>query len=445
MEKEFKKFIAKEKLFKPDERILLAVSGGVDSTLMAWLFHKAGFLFGIAHCNFGLREMDSDSDEYFVREFAAKLEVPFYSHHFDTLNYATKNRISIQMAARELRYAFFNELVIQRGYNYIATAHHKDDVIETFFINLFRGTGIAGLHGISPKKGKLIRPLLFANRQEIETLAAKEKIVYRNDASNNEDKYLRNQIRHSLIPALEKIDACFPQTMHGNINRLEMTEKIYREKIHETEKKIISKKNDLITIPINKLLELDPLPAYLYEFISPYGFNDDVVNNIIKALKSTPGKLFYSPTHRLLIDRENLLISVLSGQDAKNNIAILINQKDKLITHPVKIKITRTLINKNFVVDENPNVACLNAEKLIFPLTIRKWKHGDIFHPLGARGKKKLSDYFSDHKFSRFDKEKCWLLCSNDTIVWLIGYRISHLVRITAKTKNAFTLTLSED
>jgi tRNA(Ile)-lysidine synthase len=444
MLEDFQKFIQKEKLFKSNQRILLAVSGGVDSSVMAWLFYKAGFSFGIVHCNFNLRKMESDGDEYFVREMAAKYDAPFYTRHFDTAEFAREKGISIQMAARELRYEFFSTIAEQKGFDYIATAHHLNDATETFFINLLRGTGIGGLHGIAVKQGNIIRPLLFASRRQIENAAKKEKICFREDSSNEEDKYLRNRIRHTLIPVLEKMDDSFSQTMKGNMDRIRQAEEIYRKTIETKAAEVITLKKDLTLFPIEKLKKLDPLHAYLFEFLTPFGFNDDAVSGILLSLDGIPGKFFYSPSHRLLIDRHNLIVSPLPVSTEKN-LSFLIKKNETSIHYPVNLKISKFNRTSTFCIPKELEIACLDADKLVFPLEIRKWKKGDVFFPLGASGKKKLSDFFTDHKFSRIEKENCWLLCSDKTIAWIVGHRIAHPFRITARTKNVFQLTLTED
>jgi tRNA(Ile)-lysidine synthase len=443
MLQKFQQFISNEKLFAPHDKILLAVSGGMDSCAMAWLFHKSGFRFGIAHCNFGLRGMESDGDEYFVKELAAKLEVPFYCRHFNTKAIAKGKGLSIQMAARELRYEFFYEIAGHYDFNFMATAHHRDDEAETFFINLFRSTGIAGLHGISVKQEKIIRPMLFTTRDEIEKLVKKEKIRYREDSSNSEDKYLRNKIRHSLIPAIKLIAPDFSNTLKGNLNRIRQAESIYRKVIQEKAAEIIISKNDRIIIPFSKLKDLEPLPSFLYEFLVPYGFNEDMVSGIMKAMGNTPGKAFYSNTHRVLIDRKEIIITAYSAKEIESKQEFLIDKSTAGIKFPVKLKFRHIKNRKNFLIPDDATMACLDEDKLLFPLIIRRWKKGDYFFPLGMRGKKKLSDFFTDNKLSLADKENLWLLCSGKNIIWVTGLRIDNRFKITSATKNIFIAEIS--
>lgn len=445
MQQAFQQFILKEKLFSPQQKILLTVSGGVDSMSMALLFLDAGYTFGIAHCNFGLRGIDSDGDEYFVKEWAAKHSISFYSRHFDTEDYANRHGISIQMAARELRYEFFEELATRYDYDFIATAHHRDDAIETFFINLIRGTGISGIKGIPARSGRLIRPLMFASRAQIEAYAKEQKLKFRNDSSNDESKYQRNQLRHHVLPELLKIDPGFPETMSENLRRFEQAETIYREKIRETVASLITETAGEIRIPIARLKALNPLPAYLFEMIRKYGFNEEMCKEIIRTLQGEPGKIFHSHSHRLLTDRSFLIMKPHEKDFLKQFETFIIRENDKNIEQPVSLTIKHKSIDNTFAIPGDPTIACLDATTLTFPLTLRKWQKGDVFHPLGARGKKKLSDFFSDHKFSIFDKENCWLLVSGGRIVWVVGYRIAHFARVTDQTKKVIMFTLTED
>ena len=431
---EFIKYCKKEKLFSEDDKILLAVSGGIDSVVMAELFFLAEYDFGIAHCNFKLRGKDSDKDEKFVKNLATKFKVPFFIKRFDTYKYSDENKISIQMAARELRYYWFTELLEKEDYKYTATAHHRDDSIETFFINLIRGTGISGLHGILPKQGNLIRPLLFAGRDEIEVFKKENKIKFREDKSNLSDKYLRNKIRHKLIPVIKEIEPEIEKVMQKNISRFSETENIYFKEIEKREKKIVKKETGKIIISIDELRKLKSLKTYLYEFLLPFNFTFSDVENITISLEGISGKQFYSPTHRLLKDRNNLIIAPLSENEIQE---FFIEKTDKGILSPLRLKIK---IEKNIELSSDKNIACLDYSKLEFPLILRKWKRGDVFVPFGMTGKKKLSDFFIDQKLSIIQKEQIWLLCSGENIVWIVGHRIDNRYRITKNTKQVFKL-----
>ncbi len=434
----FQSYIQKEKIFSSNEKILLTVSGGIDSVLMCELFHLVGFKFGIAHCNFQLRGKESDGDEAFVKVLAKKYDVEFHTIKFDTSSFAKKNKLSTQIAARQLRYKWFEEIKNKYKYKYIATAHHQDDSIETLFINLVRGTGISGLHGILPKQGNIIRPLLFTNKNEITNYVKKNKLKYREDSSNASDKYVRNKIRHQLIPLLQELNPSLGNTIINNIQHFRDVEVIYNTEIENQRSKIVAsprpspkereKKNvDETIISIQQLKKLNPITTYLFEFLKPYHFNAFTVEEIVAALDGESGKQFFSDTHRLIKDRENLIIEykVQSTKYKVLDVAFRIkkDQKDlKIDGLNLNFKKSKTLIPiaigielSNFKLD-NSN-AQLDLDKLQFPLEIRKWQQGDTFYPLGMKGKKKLSDYFIDKKLSIIQKENTWLLTSNNNIV----------------------------
>ncbi len=444
----FSTYVEKEKLFKRTEKILLTVSGGIDSIIMCELFHKAGLKFGIAHCNFNLRADESNADEIFVEELAEKYKVQFHSVIFNTTEFAKKNKLSIQIAARQLRYKWFEEIREQFNYKYIATAHHQDDSIETFFINLIRGTGISGLHGILPKNGKIIRPLLFANKEQIVSFAKNNKLEYREDSSNNSDKYVRNKIRHKLIPLLQELNPNIHQTIANDIKRLSDTERVYKTEISNQHSKIIKKDKNTIRIPIERLKKLKPIEPYLFEFLFPLGFNSTTVDEIINCLDGQSGKQFFSSTHRLIKDREFLLIEPI---DPKTRIKKTIVRSQELPEKKFLIKKNQKTIKledleiqlrcinaKDHQLQLTKNFATLDLEKLEFPLEVRKWNKGDSFFPLGMKSKKKLSDFFIDNKIPVNQKEKTWLLTSKDKIVWVIGLRIDDRYKITDKTKKIY-------
>ena len=414
----------------------------MDSMAMAALFAKAGYSFGVIHCNFKLRGAEADADEQFVKEFAYKYNVPCYSKAFETEEISRATGDSIQMVARDLRYAFFNEIAKTHKYDFIATAHHKDDQTETFLINLLRGCGIGGLHGIRLKNDSIVRPMMFAFRKDIENFVIENKIAFREDKSNSSLNYLRNKVRHQLIPLFMEMNPAFDEEMQANISRLTGTEKIFKEFIDLKRKELLSKENDIVKISIAKLKKLDPADVYLYEFISPYGFQGDDVSNIIAAFEGISGKQFYSKTHQLLIDREEVLITAISAPRQEQEFSI--NEGDRLIEEPLKIRIS---INSSgdFAIPHDKHTASLNLEKLAFPLKLRSWKQGDSFIPLGMKNKKKLSDFFIDNKFSRLEKEKAWILCSGDDIVWVVGSRIDDRYKVTDSTEHVYYMEVTRN
>ena len=437
----FQNYISDKQLFDKKDKILLAVSGGVDSIVMMELFLVSGFDFAIAHCNFNLRGEESDKDELFVRELAKEKRVKCFVKEFDTYEFAVKNKLSIQMAARQLRYDWFETLVEQEGYLYYASAHHHDDQIETFFINLFRGTGISGLHGIKPKQAKLIRPLLFASRSDIESYAESNKVTFREDSSNKKTDYLRNNIRHNLIPVFQKIKPDFTDMMEKNIQRFSQAEKIYRNEIEAQKRRIIQVTKKEVKIAIAQVEKLKPIETYLYEFLSPYGYSFANTIDIVNSLKSEPGKKFFSNSHILIRDRDFLLIRKKENNQDKLIKEYRIHIEDHFISEPLKLKLDKFEISHDFSFSEDRKIASFDFDKLIFPLILRKWEKGDCFFPLGMKNKKMLSDFFIDNKFSLFEKEDTWLLLSDDKIVWIIGHRIDNRFKVDKSTKNIFQIT----
>ena len=444
MLKQFKKYIATQKLFLRKEKILLTVSGGIDSVAMCELFYQAGLQFGIAHCNFGLRGDESDADEVFVKNLAEKYEVPFYVNRFNTADFARENGISIQMAARELRFKWFDEILTAEKYHYIATAHHQNDEIETFFINLMRGTGVAGLHGILPKHNKIIHPLLFANRDKIENFIKENNLKFREDSSNSSDKYIRNAIRHQIVPVFKELAGDFEQTMIENIRKIRDTETVFLEMLELKREQLLKTEKDRILINIAELQKLNPLKIYLFHFLTTYHFNAETIESLINALDDISGKQFYSPTHRLLKDRENLIIIGLEEEASSCDLTFITAGTNR-IELPLTIDFRQTTESEIIKINPDKNYAYLDFDKLKFPLTIRKWKQGDYFYPYGMKGKKKLSDFFTDQKFSILDKEQTWLLCSADDIVWIIGWRIDDRYKLSNKSKKAFIAHLDTD
>ncbi|MBN1651494.1 MAG: tRNA lysidine(34) synthetase TilS [Bacteroidales bacterium] len=428
-------YIQEQKLIAQGDKVLLAVSGGIDSVVMCHLFAQTTIAFAIAHCNFNLRGVESDGDEQFVKELAGQLQVPFFSKNCDTKGYAKEKKISIQMAARDLRFTWFEELCEKYEFAVYATAHHIDDAIETYFINQLRGTGIAGLHGLLPKNNKLIHPLLFATREDIVGYVEQNKLSFREDSSNKTIKYLRNGLRHRIMPVIEDLQAQYRSVLIQNMERFSAAESIYLQKIEEERHRICKTDGAFHLISITDLMALANATTYLFEFIKPYGFHFSQAQEIFESIeKGQSGAQFYSSTHLLLRDRENLIIQVILEKSAEN---VVLDSERGAIYHPLYLS-WETL--SKFTIEKEENIALLDFDKLQWPLTLRKWKQGDFFFPLGMKGKKLLSDFFIDLKMNQFEKENTWLLLSGTDIVWLIGYRIDHRFRISKETKKALRM-----
>ena len=433
MKNKVKHFINEKSLFKREDKLILGISGGADSVCLMHILLTFGYSFELAHCNFNLRGEESDADEDFVQELAKEYQLKVHVKQFDTLAYAADNKISTQMAARDLRYAWFDKLLIKSSAKYLAIAHHSNDDVETFFINLIRGTGLKGLLGIKEKNNVIVRPLLSVSRLEIEQYLKVREIVFREDSSNSSVKYLRNKVRHELIPLLAQMNPGIQQTVKDEMRILEGISHIYASKIEEVRKDLTKEKNGIVQFQISDLLTLKPLRNYLYELLSPYGFY--TLDEISKALQGQSGKRFFSTTHQLVVDRESIFISLLN----KENEVFEITENTVSLVHPLELKFKVTA-DKTIIYDSN--IAQLNVEKLKFPLTLRKWKEGDKFMPLGMKKFKKLSDFFIDNKFSLIDKQAQWLLCSDVDIVWVLGCRIDERYKIETNTKKVYIAQL---
>ncbi len=439
MQSDFQIFIDSNKLCNNTDRILLGISGGIDSICMFHLFRQLEFSIGIAHCNFQLRSDESEQDEIFVRNLANKYNIPFFSTRFETKEIAENEGISIQMAARDLRYDWFEEIRNKYDYNYIAIAHNKDDVIETFLINLTRGSGIKGFTGIKSKSGKIIRPLLFASRNVIEEYLNKNNFEYREDSSNSAVKYSRNLIRHEIIPLFEKINPSFRETIIENISRLKDTEKVYLDNISKTRESIVREENQRTLLNLEKLKQLYPLSTFLYEILKPFGFSGSQVNDIIESLDGISGKQFFSSTYRLIKDRTELIIEEISSINEKH---YYIDVNTERFESPVKLNFSKFELNRDFKIIKDSQIGLFDLNKIEFPIILRKWEKGDYFMPLGMKNLKKVSDFFIDSKLSLSDKENAWILESENKIIWILGYRIDERFKITDITKNIFKIEL---
>lgn len=408
--------------------------------VMTDLFSRMDNELLVTHCNFSLRGEESDEDEVFVKEYCSRKSIPFISKRFDTISFAEENNISVQMAARELRYKWFYELQLEKDFDFIATAHNLDDQIETFFINLTRGTGIRGLTGISEKNGILIRPLIQFTRDKIEAYANRHGIEWREDTSNLSIKYIRNKFRHQIIPLMKDMNPSFEKTMADNMDKLKQVQSVYLKHIEERKGFILRRSGKQFIISINTLLREEFGEYILYEILSDLSFSASAIKDIWNSLEALPGKKFYSESHRLIKDREELIIEAVKSLEEKK---YYIDREQREVNFPLKVSIDY-VDNVDFVIPPYPDIACLDADKLNFPLIIRKWHPGDYFHPLGMKNSKKLSDFFVDNKFSIPQKENTWLLCSGQDIAWIIGYRIDDRFKISNETRNIMKIQVME-
>ncbi len=432
-------FIEKENLFQRNQRILVAVSGGIDSMVLLYLLHKMEMECAVAHCNFGLRGEASDGDCELVEAMTKHYNFPCYTRKFDTEAHAKKHKISIEMAARDLRYTWFNELCDQHGFDYLAVGHHADDVAETVLINLIRGTGINGLTGIKPKNGNVVRPLLPFTRQELMDFAAANNIEFREDATNASTDFVRNKIRHQVMSVLEQINPGIRNTMTENVQRFTDVATIYNEVINYKKSLLLSEKDGNLEINIAKLQQVSAPASHLYELLAPFGFHFRDITNIVNALGGISGKRFYAATHQLLMDREVLIVS---ERKQAEHMEYTISKNQKKIDIPFKATLQQFEKPVNFQFSKQNNMAYFDADLLTFPLTIRKWQQGDYFQPIGMKGKKKVSDFFIDNKFSLQQKEKTWLLVSGNKIIWIIGHRIDERLKITNNTKHIYQISI---
>jgi tRNA(Ile)-lysidine synthase len=429
----FLKYINENGLVSKDDRILLAVSGGIDSMVMADLFVKAGIDTGIAHCNFTLRGQESDEDEEMVRKYSINHKIPFYTIRFNTEEYAERKGISIQMAARELRYEWFERIRKNNGFDCIAIAHNLNDSIETLLINLTRGTGVAGLSGMKRTGNRIIRPLLFSTRASIEEYQKKQNIQYREDSSNAETKYIRNKIRHHVIPLLKDINPSVEFTLNDTAERMSSINDIINSYIDDLRKKIFRDINGNLSTEAKQLTQFLGNKTIIYELFRPYGITNNNLNDLYKIFRGRTGKQLFTSTHRILKNRQEIIIAAI--KEEKNDLYSINNVSDlKNICGIISARIVKK--TSNFSIPMDCAIACIDLEKVSFPLIIREWRAGDYFYPFGMKQKKKLSDYLTDRKFSRFDKEKLRVMESAGKIVWLIGEKIDNRFRITEFTEN---------
>lgn len=442
----FKNYISQQSLFCQKQEGLLAISGGIDSVVMAHLFHVSGYPFAIAHCNFHLRPGDCDRDEAFVRSLAQTYGVPIYVRQCDTLTYAQQQGLSVEEAARNLRYEFFEQLRSEHHYHYIATAHHRDDSAETFFLNLLRGTGLAGLHGILPRNGYVVRPLLPFSRAEIEQYADLHGLAHVEDSTNSSLAYRRNQIRHQLMPLLREISPAVDDTMAQTISHLADAEILYRRAVEQELQKVVRHDQGQITIPLSSLSSLHPQRTLLFELLHPYGFTATVVDNLI-ALQPSPhyGQQFFSATHQLLRTSSHLLITPLlppSSQTESYEISSSL-QRPSL---PIALRFSLLAPSQCTSLRVPPSEIMLDYQSVLFPLTLRRWRHSDRISPFGMRGTKPVSDLFTQHHLTPQQKANTWLLVdAAGTILWVIGLRASRYHAVQPSTTRILRIEVGSE
>ena len=410
-------YIEKEDLFSSDSKILVALSGGADSVALLCILHAAGYHCEAAHCNFHLRGEESNRDEQFVRQLCKRYGIRLHTIDFDTTRYAAEKRISIEMAARELRYNWFEEVRNKCQADVVAVAHHQDDSVETILLNLIRGTGITGLLGIRPRNGVIVRPLLCINREEIMLYLQNIGQDYVTDSTNLEDEYTRNKIRLNILPLMQTINPSVKNSLIETSNYLNDVATIYNKYTDEVKARITTAEG----IRIRELLK-EPAPeALLFEILHPLGFNSAQIKDIANSLDGQPGKQFSSKEWRVIKDRELLLLEKAQSEN-KEELPFQIIKEEKEYT-------------PDFQIPREKGIACFDADKLNGEISYRKWQTGDTFVPFGMKGKKKVSDYLTDRKFSISQKERQWVLCCGERIAWLIGERTDNRFRIDETTQ----------
>ena len=435
-------YILHHKLFTKQSKVLIGLSGGPDSMVLIHLLMQLGYNCIAAHCNFHLRGIDSDRDAAFVSKWCAENGIPLFTIEFDTEEYAATNKISIEMAARELRYNWFEKLRIEQNADVVGIAHHKDDSVETILINLTRGTGIKGLTGIPLVNKHIVRPLLIVSRRQIMEYLSDNKVPYVIDHTNEEEMYTRNIIRLNILPTLKKINPSVKNSIITTANNLKEAEKIYTGYISKAIEEVL---NDNL-IAIEKLKETYSPQSVLFEILSPLGFSSSVIEDIANNLDSIPGKMYHAQGVRLLKDRDYLVISDSESEKAtESDKEYLIYADSTGKELPFSLTIHKEAYTPQFEIKRSKAILHCDIDTLTFPLTLRRWKEGDWFIPFGMKGKKKLSDFFSDNKFTIFEKEDTWVLLSENNVVWIVNHRADNRFRISDTTKRVYTLSLGKE
>jgi tRNA(Ile)-lysidine synthase len=434
MIQKFKKQVTDNFSFLSKKKLLLATSGGIDSMVMLDLFQKLNYDVAIAHCNFQLRGLESFQDQEFIENYASQNNIPFFVAHFDTENFAKDHKLSTQVAARELRYDWFYELLEIEKFDYILTAHHADDNLETFLINLSRASGLEGITGIPEQNEQIIRPLLVFSREEIEAYAKENKINWREDSSNASDKYLRNKIRHHIVPLLKELSPDFLNSFQKTQTYLQEAQAMVDDASEMIYNQVANEKEEMIYFDLKKLKQLSNYQSYLYQWLKEYNFT--AWGDIYDLVEAQSGKQVFSNDFRLLKDRDFLILY----PNKKTSEGIFLIEKDQ---KEVKIPLNLSICRVDSVSTSDASIIFVDESLLSFPLTIRKWEEGDYFYPFGMKGKKKLSKYFKDEKISLFEKENTWLLCAENEIVWVINKRLDDRFKVTHNTQNILKIELS--
>jgi tRNA(Ile)-lysidine synthase len=461
----YREFIKKQNLFSPKDKLLLAVSGGIDSVVLSELCKQAGYNFTIVHCNFQLRGEESNRDEEFVRNLGEKYKTEVKVKKFDTEKFAEENKISIQEAARDLRYKWFFDLWQNEAFgnninaiekdsvpgwhtsasrSLVLTAHHADDNIETILMNFFRGTGLHGLTGIpisgpSAVLAYIKRPLLPFSKKELIEFANENKLEFVEDSSNLSSKYTRNLFRNEIIPAISKVYPQVNENLNDNINRFKEIEKLYKLAVGDIKKRLVKGKGNEWHIPVKQLMDYNNR-ALIYDIIADFAFNEKQIDEVIKLAESGSGKYIDSPTsnYRIIRHRHWFIISPINSADSR---MIIIEEKDKTVLFEEGVIEIERLQTSNFKPQTSNNIACLDAKEINFPLILRKWKTGDYFYPLGMKKKKKLSRFFIDQKLAKTEKEKTWVIEMDKKIIWVVGKRIDERFKVTEQTKNIINIS----
>jgi tRNA(Ile)-lysidine synthase len=450
----YQEFIKKEDLLSPKDKLLLAVSGGVDSVVLCELCKQAGYDFTIVHCNFQLRGEESERDERFVRDLAEKYRTEVKVKKFDTEKFAEKNKMSIQEAARVLRYEWFEELIDSSEFGvqshelqtpdsrlrtFLLTAHHANDNAETLLMNFCRGTGLHGLTGIPVSYGNIKRPLLIFTKDELMQFANENKLEFVEDSSNLSTKYTRNLFRHEIIPVISKVYPQVNENLNDNINRFKEIERLYKLAVSDIKKKLVKEKGSEWHIPVKQLMGYNNR-ALIYEIIADFGFTEKQIDEVIKLSESDSGKYIDSPTfnYRFIKHRHWFIISPINSANSR---MIIIEEKDKATQFEEGVIEIEKLQTTNFKLQTSNDIACLDSKEINFPLILRKWKTGDYFYPLGMKKKKKLSRFFIDLKLSKTEKEKSWVIEMDKKIIWVVGKRIDERFKVAEQTKSVLKIS----
>lgn len=435
----FTDHINEKLIYLKGAKLLIACSGGVDSVVLTRLCSEINLDIAIAHCNFNLRGKESDGDEVFVAKLAEELKIPFYTTHFDTKAYAQEHKLSIQMAARDLRYSWFEELKEEHSFHFVLTAHHADDNLETFLINMSRGSGLDGLIGIPEKNGIYVRPLLPFSRERILNWAQKKEWKWREDSSNQETKYVRNRLRHDVIPELKNTFPGFLENFKNSIEYLNQCALFIRNQTSLLRFELFDNLEpdpELVKVSLQVMSELENPETFVYFLFKEFGFT--AWKDMVKLLDAQPGKQIFSKTHRLIKDRDYLLLTPIREEAPSRTYAI--DEEERMVMFPLGVMNFKSV---NDITYRSNNTIYVDKEKLKYPLCVRKWREGDYFYPLGMEGKKKLSKYFKDEKLSLLDKEKVWLLCSGEDIVWIINHRPDNRFKVTGQTQEILKIKIT--